>query len=72
MVQTGRHHAEREARVELDSLGVVCRGGAGQAVLQHRQHLVQAVFLPHHQHRDQQGQGQAGTGASYGTRRVLA
>ena len=71
MLQTGQHHAEREAGVELDGLGVVGGGGARQAGLQHRQDLEQTVPLPHHQHRHQQGQRQAGTGASDGTRRVL-
>lgn len=71
MVQAGRHHAQREAGVKLDSLGVVGGGGAWQARLQHRQHLFQTILLPHHQHWDQQGQRQAGTGTSYGTRCVL-
>lgn len=71
VVQTGQHHAEREAGVELDGLGIICCGGARQTCLKHRQDLGHAVPLPHHQHRDQQGQCQAGTGASYGTRCVL-
>lgn len=71
MLQTGKHHAERKTRVELDSLGVISGGGARQAGLQHWQDLDQIILVPHHQHRDQQGQGQAGTGASYGTCCVL-
>lgn len=71
VLHTGKHHAECQAGVELDSLGVVGGGGAWQAGLQRWQDLSQTVPLPHHQHRDQQRQRQTGTGASDSTRCVL-
>lgn len=71
MQQGGQHHAETEPGVELDGLGVVCGGGAREAGPQCRQDVGQTVPLPHHEHGDEQRQGEARTGARYGARCVL-
>lgn len=71
MQQGGQHHAQTEPGVELDGLGVVCGGGAREAGPQCRQDVGQTVPLPHHEHGDEQRQGEACTGARYGARCVL-
>lgn len=64
-------HAEGQARVELDGLGVFSRRGAWQASLQHRQDLFQTVLSPSRQTRDQKGERKTGAGASDDTGGVL-
>lgn len=70
-MRTAHHHAESQAWMELDGLGVFSCGGAWQASLQRRQDLQQAVLSPGRQIRYQKGERKAGAGASDDTGGVL-
>lgn len=63
-VRATHDHAQGQAGVELDRLRVLGCGRARQARLQRRHNLTQSVLPPGRQTGDQEGQGEAGAGAS--------